>query len=71
MSNTTKNILSIVFTFVISRTVYWLTGFQPTRDYPFVVGTAIDIIIWLVLYFIIFWFVSKTLSAKFRNNYEQ
>ncbi len=64
MTNTAQNILSAVITFVISRTLYWAAGFYPVENLPAIIGTIVDIIIWIVLYLMILWVVGKTLSNQ-------
>ena len=45
----------IIFTWVITRLFYWMSGFNPMRDLPAVLGYSLDLGIWLLASYIIDW----------------
>jgi hypothetical protein len=68
MSNTTKNILSGIVTYILTRVSYWFFNFHPTNEFTIFLGLIIDISIWVVLYFLVLWLfgiiVKSNVAAK-------
>lgn len=59
MTNTGKNFVSIIITFIVTRVGYWFFNFDPRNDFSTVPGYAIDIAIWLVLFYLMVWIIGK------------
>ena len=59
MTNSTKLVLSVVITYLITRGAFYLTNFNPTRDLKTIPGYALDIAIWVIVIVAIRWVLDK------------
>ncbi len=59
MTNTGKNFVSILITFILTRVGYWFFNFDPRNNFSTYLGFAIDISIWFVLFYLILWTMNK------------
>lgn len=59
MTNSSKLILSFVFTFLITRGAFYFSHFNPTRDLNAIPGYSLDIAIWVIVMFTVRWVLNK------------
>ena len=64
MTYNMKLALCVLIAYVITRVGYFVSGFNPTRDLKTVPGYAIDIAIWIVVFFAARWIVDKIFPTK-------
>lgn len=63
MTDSTKLIISIVVTYLMTRGVFYLTGFNPTRDLKALPGYTLDILIWVIAMVATRWILDKCFKA--------
>lgn len=59
MTNAGKNFVSIIITFILTRVGYWFFNFNPRNHFSTYLGLAIDIAIWIVLFYSIVRIIGK------------
>ena len=64
MSRSMVGFVTVVLTFIITRTAYWFFDYHPTLAHPILLGYGIDIAIWLGLCFVISWLLGKIAAPE-------
>ncbi|HPK27207.1 MAG TPA: hypothetical protein PKZ40_05665 [Anaerolineaceae bacterium] len=64
MTYSMKLALCVLIAYVITRLGYFISGFNPTLDLKAIPGYAIDISIWIIVFFGVRWIVDKVLPTK-------
>ncbi len=64
MSLTAQRLLSVVVTYILSRSLYWLWDFYPAKQLSLVPGIAIEFSIWVAIYFSAMWLLGKMFPPK-------
>lgn len=64
MNEGAKQILTVVLSYIISRTGYWLFDFNPANYFSSIIGYIIDIAIWLTLYYVIMLLLKKLTTTN-------
>jgi hypothetical protein len=61
MSNNTKAFLSAVLAYLATRVGFALLQFEPTRDLETLLGYAVDIAIWVVVFSGVYWLLTTAM----------
>ena len=64
MTHTTRWIVTLISTWMMSHALYWLVHFNPIRDLSGVRGYAVDFAILVVIAYILFWGLGKVPSKS-------
>ena len=64
MSNSTKMFLTVLVTYLIIHLGYWLSKFNPRKDLRFWPGLVVDFSIWVIVFFVVHWAISKMIAPK-------
>lgn len=62
-----RMLITVVITYVLTRLFYWLSGFEPVRAFPGLIGYLLDLAIWILAAFSIFWSLSVLRIGKVKN----
>jgi hypothetical protein len=63
MSNT-KAFLAAVVAYLVTRIGFALLQFEPTRDLGLVLGYAVDIAIWVVVFTGVYWLLTAAMKKR-------
>ena len=64
MSNGTRLFLAVLATYLITHAGYWALKFNPLKDLHFWPGLVVDFTIWVVVFYIAKWVISKSVAPK-------
>ena len=59
-----RSLITFAFAWLITHLFYRLSGFEPIRDIKGLIGYAVDLAIWLAVYFLILWFLGVLRIGK-------
>lgn len=62
-----RMLITFVITYVLTRLFYWISGFDPIRVFPKLPGYGLDLGIWLLVGYFIFWALSVLEIGKTRD----
>jgi len=64
MNENTLSFFSVIIAFIVTRSVYWLSSFRPTKDMPFAYGLIVDFGIWIGVYLLTQFILSKIVNKS-------
>ena len=64
MSNGTQLFLAFLATYLITHFGYWASKFNPLKDLRFWPGLVIDFTVWVIVFFVTRWAISKMIAPR-------
>ncbi len=64
MSNGLKLFLAVLATYLITHLGYCVLKFNPLKDLRFWLGLLVDFSIWVIIFFVAHWAISKMSAPK-------
>jgi hypothetical protein len=64
VSTNTKAFLAAVLAYVVTRVGFALLQFEPTRDFDTLVGYAVDIAIWVIVFAGVYWLLTTAMRKR-------
>jgi hypothetical protein len=64
MTKSGKTLITIILTYGIRRLGFWFFNFEPLTDLSAYVGVAVDILLWVVLFYLIAWVLDAVVKTE-------
>lgn len=64
MKQSGKIFITLILTYGFRKLGYWFINYEPFLFHPQYVGIAIDITIWISLFYLIAWVLDKVIQTK-------
>ncbi len=64
MNENVLNFISVIIAFIVTRSIYWLSSFRPTKDMQFTYGLIVDFGIWIGIYLLTRFVLSKIVNKS-------